>query len=78
MLLYARTGTGYRAGGVNNGTVIAGAPNPLQPTYGNEETTSYEVGLKSRIGSRAEVNALVARLEASKAQVKVAESALAS
>ena len=48
-LVYARTGTGYRAGGVNNGTVVAVAPNPLQPTYGNENTTSYEVGLKSDI-----------------------------
>ncbi|MGA0544054.1 TonB-dependent receptor [Brevundimonas sp. VNH65] len=48
-LVYARTGTGYRAGGVNNGTVVANAPNPLQPTYGNETTTSYEVGLKTDI-----------------------------
>lgn len=48
-LLYARTGSGYRAGGVNNGTTIIVAPNPLQPTYGNEETTSYEVGLKADI-----------------------------
>lgn len=47
ILAYARTGTGYRAGGVNNGTVVAVAPNPLRPTYGNEETTSYEVGVKA-------------------------------
>lgn len=47
MLVYARTGSGYRAGGVNNGTVVAVAPNPLRPTYGNEETTAYEIGLKS-------------------------------
>ncbi|GAA0637060.1 TonB-dependent receptor [Brevundimonas lenta] len=46
-LLYARTGTGYRAGGVNNGAVVPVAPNPLRPTYENEDTTSYEVGLKS-------------------------------
>ncbi len=46
-LAYARTGTGYRSGGVNNGSVIAAAPNPLQPTYDNENTTSYELGLKS-------------------------------
>jgi iron complex outermembrane receptor protein len=48
-LIYARTGTGYRAGGVNNGTVVAVAPNPLRPTYDNEETTSYEIGVKSDI-----------------------------
>jgi len=49
-LAYIRTGTGYRAGGVNNGTTVAVAPNPLRPTYDNEETTSYEVGLKSELG----------------------------
>src|SRR5690606_6505631 len=46
-LVYARTGTGYRAGGVNNGQTNENAPNPLRPTYENENTTSYEVGLKS-------------------------------
>ncbi|MGQ2990792.1 TonB-dependent receptor [Brevundimonas sp.] len=48
-LIYFRTGTGYRAGGVNNGTVVAAAPNPLQPTYGNENTTAYELGLKTNV-----------------------------
>lgn len=48
-LVYARTGTGYRAGGVNNGTTVVVAPNPLQPTYGNENTTAYEVGVKSEL-----------------------------
>jgi iron complex outermembrane receptor protein len=48
-LVYFRTGTGYRAGGVNTGNIIAAAPNPLRPSYGNEETTAYEVGLKSSI-----------------------------
>lgn len=47
ILAYARTGSGYRAGGVNNGTPVSVAPNPLQPTYGNEETTSYEIGIKA-------------------------------
>lgn len=47
MLVYARTGTGYRAGGVNNGQVNEAAPNPLRPTYDNENTTSYEIGLKA-------------------------------
>ncbi|NBB15147.1 TonB-dependent receptor [Caulobacter sp. SLTY] len=49
-LVYAKTGTGYRAGGVNNGTTVPAAPNPLTPTYGNEGTVSYEVGLKSEFG----------------------------
>ncbi|MNS02715.1 Colicin I receptor precursor [compost metagenome] len=49
MLVYARTGTGYRAGGVNNGQVNEAAPNPLRPTYDNENTTSYEIGLKADI-----------------------------
>lgn len=48
-LAYAKTGTGYRAGGVNNGAIVAAAPNPLLPTYDNESTTSYEVGVKSTI-----------------------------
>jgi iron complex outermembrane receptor protein len=51
-LAYAKTGTGYRAGGVNNGAIVAAAPNPLHPTYDNEETTSYEVGVKSTIAQR--------------------------
>ncbi|MFV3078039.1 TonB-dependent receptor [Niveispirillum fermenti] len=46
MLLYVKTGSGYRAGGVNNGTYIAAAPNPLRTSYDNETTTSYEVGFK--------------------------------
>jgi iron complex outermembrane recepter protein len=46
---YVKTGTGYRAGGINNGTVVAAAPNPLRPSYDNEDTTSYEAGVKSSI-----------------------------
>jgi iron complex outermembrane receptor protein len=48
-IAYVKTGTGYRAGGVNSGTVVAAAPNPLRPTYGNEDTTSYELGLKASL-----------------------------
>lgn len=48
-LIYAKTGTGYRAGGVNNGTVVPTAPNPLTPTYGNESTVSYEAGVKAAL-----------------------------
>lgn len=46
-LLYFNTGTGYRAGGVNNGIFNENAPNPLSTSYKNETTTSYEVGVKS-------------------------------
>lgn len=45
-LIYAKTGTGYRAGGVNARTSSPFAPNPFRPTYDNEDTTSYEVGFK--------------------------------
>jgi iron complex outermembrane receptor protein len=51
-IAYAKTGTGYRAGGVNNGAIVAVAPNPLKPNYDNENTTSYEVGLKSTIAQK--------------------------
>ena len=48
-LLYAKVGTGYRAGGVNNGIFNAAAPNPYVFTYGNENTIGYEVGAKTNI-----------------------------
>lgn len=48
-LLYAKVGTGYRAGAVNNGTYNAAAPNPFVDTYDNENTVSYETGVKSSI-----------------------------
>ena len=48
-LLYAKTGTGYRAGGVSPGISSPLAPIPFQPTYNDEDTTSYEAGLKADI-----------------------------
>ncbi|MCW5760910.1 MAG: TonB-dependent receptor, partial [Phenylobacterium sp.] len=48
-LAYAKVGTGYRAGGVNARTSSPFAPNPFRPTYGNEDTTSYEVGYKGNL-----------------------------
>lgn len=48
-LVYAKVGTGYRAGGVNARTSSPFAPNPFLPTYGNEDTTSYEVGFKGNL-----------------------------
>jgi len=48
-LVYAKVGTGYRAGGVNARISHPLAPNPFQPTYGNEDTTSYELGYKGNL-----------------------------
>ncbi|MEP9358366.1 TonB-dependent receptor [Sphingomonas sp. KR3-1] len=48
-LLYAKIGTGYRAGGVNNGSFNANAPNPFMYTYDNETTVGYEAGVKSTV-----------------------------
>lgn len=64
-LIYAKVGTGYRAGGVNNGTFNAAALNPLQPTYSNETTVSYEAGLKSDLTRNLflRVSAYTARTE---------------
>lgn len=50
-LLYAKVGTGYRAGGVNLGTFNAAAPNPFRATYDNEDTISYEAGVKTNLTS---------------------------
>tara|TARA_R110000850_G_scaffold170245_8_gene295675 strand:- start:1688 stop:4048 length:2361 start_codon:yes stop_codon:yes gene_type:complete len=52
VLLYAKTGSGYRAGGVNNGIFNTNAPNPLRDSYGNETTVSYEIGLKADLTRR--------------------------
>jgi iron complex outermembrane receptor protein len=48
-LIYAKVGTGYRAGGVNNGVFVAAAPNPFIGNYDNENTVSYETGIKANI-----------------------------
>jgi iron complex outermembrane receptor protein len=50
-LVYAKVGTGYRAGGVNARMSSPFAPNPFRPTYGNEDTTSYELGYKGNLAS---------------------------
>lgn len=48
-LVYAKVGTGYRAGGVNARVSHPAAPNPFKPTYGNEDTVSYELGYKGNL-----------------------------
>lgn len=50
-LLYAKVGSGYRAGGINAGLPAPLAPVPFRPTYGDEYTTSYEAGLKGNLTS---------------------------
>jgi iron complex outermembrane receptor protein len=50
-MIYAKTGTGYRAGGVNGGTSTPLAPIPFLPTYNDEDTSSVEVGFKGDVGS---------------------------
>lgn len=50
-LLYAKVGTGYRAGGVNNGSFNPLAPNLFTSTYDNEDTISYEAGIKTNLTS---------------------------
>lgn len=49
MLLYAKHGTAYRAGGFNTDLGDPRAPNRVTPTYGNETTKAYELGLKGRV-----------------------------
>ncbi|MCW5760905.1 MAG: TonB-dependent receptor, partial [Phenylobacterium sp.] len=48
-LLYAKIGSGYRAGGVNARISSPFAPTPFTPTYDNENTTSYEAGFKGNL-----------------------------
>ncbi|HZZ33770.1 MAG TPA: TonB-dependent receptor [Phenylobacterium sp.] len=50
-MLYVKTGSGYRAGGVNPGISTPVAPIPFRATYGDEDTVSYEGGFKGNIGS---------------------------
>ena len=51
-LVYAKMGTGYRAGGVNNGFAVPGAPGaPFNAVYGDETTSSYEAGVKGNLVS---------------------------
>ena len=54
-MVYAKTGSGYRAGGVNSGIANPAAPTPFQPVYNDENTTSYEVGFKGNVWSNVYV-----------------------
>ncbi|HZG08763.1 MAG TPA: TonB-dependent receptor [Allosphingosinicella sp.] len=48
-LLYARVGSGYRAGAFNTNLGDPRAPKPVPPAYGNENSVSYEAGAKGNI-----------------------------
>jgi len=50
-LLYAKEGTGFRAGGFNSNLGTAQQPIPVPASYGNENTTAYEVGAKGNLTS---------------------------
>lgn len=46
ILAYAKVGSSYRAGGFNTRLSDPRAPRPVEVLFGNENSTSYEVGLK--------------------------------
>ena len=46
VLAYAKVGSSYRAGGFNTRLSDPRAPSPVQILFGNENSTSYEVGIK--------------------------------
>ncbi|MBL0915706.1 MAG: TonB-dependent receptor [Sphingopyxis sp.] len=46
ILAYAKVGSSYRAGGFNTRLSDPRAPSPVQVLFGNENSTSYEVGIK--------------------------------
>lgn len=46
ILAYAKVGSSYRAGGFNTRLSDPRAPNPVEVPFGNEKSTSYEVGIK--------------------------------
>lgn len=48
-MAYAKVGTGFRAGGFNSNLGIPQQPIPIPVSYGNEDTTSYEVGAKGNL-----------------------------
>ncbi|MDK2768114.1 MAG: TonB-dependent receptor [Sphingomonas sp.] len=46
VLAYGKVGSSYRAGGFNTRLSDPRAPSPVQVLFGNENSTSYELGLK--------------------------------
>jgi iron complex outermembrane recepter protein len=50
-LLYAKVGTGYRAGGFNFNLGDPRQPNPIPASYDNEVSTTYELGAKANVAT---------------------------
>jgi iron complex outermembrane receptor protein len=51
-MAYAKVGSGYRAGGFNSGNnppPPAIPPRPVTPTFGNEDSTTWEAGAKGNL-----------------------------
>ena len=49
VLVYGRAGSGYRAGAFNTNLGDSRAPKLIPATYGNENSTSYELGVKGNL-----------------------------
>jgi iron complex outermembrane receptor protein len=52
ILAYGKVGTSYRAGGFNSRLSDPRAPNPAQVLFGNENSTTYEAGVKGKPAKR--------------------------
>src|SRR6185436_9714782 len=57
MLLYAKIGSAYRAGGFNGNLGDARQPIPIPPSFDNETLTAYEVGFKGNLARNIYVTA---------------------
>lgn len=72
ILAYGKVGTSYRAGGFNTRLSDPRAPSPVQVLFGNENSTSYEIGLKGNpvrrgyfaiAGYYTDLNDLIAQID---------------
>jgi iron complex outermembrane recepter protein len=57
ILVYARIGSGYRSGAFNTNLGDSRAPKIVPPTYDNEDSISYEIGVKGNITRQIYVTA---------------------
>lgn len=64
-LTYATVGTAYRAGGFNLGLGDPRAPIAVPPTFDNEDTTAYEIGVKGNVTPNIYVTAAAYRNDVS-------------
>lgn len=49
-LAYGKVGTAYRTGGYNRDLGDPRAPTPVIPGFGDEQSTTYEIGFKGNVG----------------------------